>query len=65
MALKRATDIQYLPQKRRAGKQKGMGAVVKLVAQGPVKQLPVQIFVVVATAQMGTLTSAVERGRSV
>ena len=60
MALMRATDIQSLPQKRCAGKPKGMGVVVKLVVQGPVEQLPVQILAVVAIAQVGTLKSAVD-----
>ena len=36
--------------------------VAKLVVQGLVKQLLVQILVVVATTQMGTLKSEVEKG---
>ena len=36
--------------------------VVKLAVQGLVKQLLVQILVVVATTQMGTLKSEVEKG---
>ena len=36
--------------------------VAKLAVQGLVKQLPVQILVVVATTQMGTLKSEVEKG---
>ena len=59
-SLKRATDIQSLPQKRCAGKQKGMGVVVKLVVQGPVKQLLLQILVVVAIIQMGILKCEVD-----
>ena len=38
------------------------GFVVKLVAQGRVTQLLVQILVVVANIQMGTLKSEVEKG---
>ena len=38
------------------------GVVVKLVAQGRVKQLLVQILVVVATIQIVTLKSEVEKG---
>ena len=60
IALKRATDIQSLPQKRCAGKQKGMGVVVKRVVQGPVKQLLLQILVVVAIIQMGILKCEVD-----
>ena len=36
--------------------------VAKLVVQGLVKQLLVQILVVVATTQMGTLKSEMEKG---
>ena len=35
--------------------------MVKLVVQGPVKQLLVHILVVVATTQMGILKSEVEK----
>ena len=38
------------------------GVVVKLVVQGRVKQLLLQSLVVVATIQMGTLKSEVEKG---
>jgi len=46
-----------VPVRRRA-----WGFVVKLVAQGRVTQLLVQILVVVANIQMGTLKSEVEKG---
>ena len=36
--------------------------MAKRVLQGRVKQLPVQILVVVANIQMGTLKSEVEKG---
>ena len=38
------------------------GFVVKLVVQGRAKQLLVQILLVVANIQMGTLKSEVEKG---
>ena len=38
------------------------GFVVKLAVQGRVKQLLVHILVVVASIQMGTLKSEVEKG---
>ena len=48
MALKRATDIQSLPQKRRASNRRAWEFAAKLVVHGPAKQLLVQILVVVA-----------------
>ena len=43
-----------------AGCDRTFFGAVKLVVQGPVNQLPVQILVVVATTQVGTLKSEVD-----
>ena len=56
------TDIQSLMQSGVPVSRRAWDLVVKPVAQGRVKQLPVQILVVVANIQMGTLKSEVEKG---
>ena len=62
MALKRVTDTQSLLLHDAAMSRRAWGFVVKLVVQTCVEQPLVQILVVVANTQTGTLRTEAEQG---
>ena len=62
MALKRDTDTRPSVQIRSSDEQEGVEIVRKLLARASVEQSLVQILVVVANIQMGTLKAEVGKG---